>query len=48
MLDGIAFLEVFTSRDHVAGDKQGFFSRPPRWYLPQFLQAGLLQCGSYC
>jgi hypothetical protein len=39
---------VFTRRDDVAGDKQGFFSRPPRGYLQQFSQAGLLPCDSHC
>ena len=29
MLEGVAFLEVFTSRDDVIGDRDGFFSRPP-------------------
>jgi SAM-dependent methyltransferase len=48
MLEGIAFLEVFTSRDDVAGDRHGFVSRAPSWYLRQFGEAGLLPCGSHC
>lgn len=48
MLEGVAFLEVFTSRDDVVGDREGFFSRPPAWYLRQFAHAGLLPCGSHC
>ena len=48
MLDGVAFLEVFTSRDDVAGDRQGFVARPPAWYLREFGRAGLLPCGSHC
>ena len=48
MLEGVAFLEVFTSRDDVVGDREGFFARPPAWYLRQFAQAGLLPCGSHC
>jgi SAM-dependent methyltransferase len=48
MLEGVAFLEVFTSRDDVVGDREGFFSRAPSWYLRQFTQAGLLPCGSHC
>jgi SAM-dependent methyltransferase len=48
MLEGIAFLEVFTSRDDVAGDHQDFVSRSPSWYLRQFGEAGLLPCGSHC
>ncbi|MCX7514393.1 class I SAM-dependent DNA methyltransferase [Frateuria hangzhouensis] len=47
MLEGVAFLEVFTSRDEVVGDREGFFSRPPAWYLRHFGQAGLLPCGSH-
>ncbi|NUR23870.1 class I SAM-dependent methyltransferase [Frateuria sp.] len=48
MLEGVAFLEVFTARDDVVGDREGFFSRAPSWYLRQFAQAGLLPCGSHC
>ena len=48
MIEGLAFLEVFTSGDDVAGDRQGFVSRPPSWYLREFTRAGLLPCGSHC
>jgi len=48
MLDGVAFLEVFTSRDDVAGDRQGFIARAPAWYLREFGRVGLLPCGSHC
>lgn len=48
MLEGVAFLEVFTRRDDVAGDKAGFISRAPAWYLREFGRAGLLPCGSHC
>jgi SAM-dependent methyltransferase len=48
MLEGMAFLEVFTSRDDVAGDHQGFVARTPAWYLREFAQVGLLPCGSHC
>ena len=48
MLEGVAFLEVFTSRDDVIGDRQGFVSRAPAWYLRAFREAGLLPCGSHC
>jgi SAM-dependent methyltransferase len=47
MLEGVAFLEVFTSRDDVGGDMQGFVSRAPSWYLREFTAAGLLPCGSH-
>jgi SAM-dependent methyltransferase len=48
MLEGVAFLEVFTSRDDVAGDQHGFVSRAPAWYLREFAGVGLLSCGSHC
>lgn len=48
MLEGVAFLEVFTSRDELDGDLEGFQSRSPAWYLHAFGEAGLLPCGSHC
>jgi SAM-dependent methyltransferase len=48
MLEGVAFLEVFTRRDDVAGDHHGFVSRAPAWYLREFAEVGLLPCGSHC
>jgi len=48
MLEGIAFLELFTARDAPDGDKRGFIARSPRWYLATFAQAGLVPCGSHC
>jgi len=48
MLDGVAFLELFTSRDDVAGDRKGYIPRAPSWYLRTFESAGLIPCGSHC
>jgi len=48
MLEGVAFLEVFTRRDHVSGDRDGYIARAPGWYLRTFGEAGLLPCGSHC
>lgn len=48
MLGGVAFLEVFTSRDDVIGDRQGYVARSPAWYLREFAAVGLLPCGSHC
>ena len=48
MLDGVAFLELFTSKDAPSGDKTGFIGRSPTWYLTQFRDAGLIPCGSHC
>ncbi|BBD80270.1 class I SAM-dependent DNA methyltransferase [Aerosticca soli] len=47
MLEGVAFLEVFTSRDGAEGDLEGFHRRTPAWYLRTFAEAGLLPCGSH-
>jgi SAM-dependent methyltransferase len=48
MLEGVAFLELFTSRDDVAGDRKGYIPRAPSWYLRTFEGAGLMPCGSHC
>lgn len=48
MLEGVAFLEVFTRRDHVSGDRDGYIARAPAWYLRTFEESGLLPCGSHC
>jgi SAM-dependent methyltransferase len=48
MLEGIAFLELFTSADDVDGDRDGYIPRAPRWYLRTFEAAGLIPCGSHC
>lgn len=48
MLEGVAFLEVFTRRDAVTGDRDGYIARSPQWYLRAFGEAGLLPCGSHC
>ncbi|MGA9421246.1 MAG: class I SAM-dependent methyltransferase [Rhodanobacteraceae bacterium] len=47
LLEGLAFLEVFTARDSPAGDHDGFIARAPRWYRETFARAGLIACGSH-
>lgn len=47
MLEGVAFLEVFTRDDDVDGDTEGFIARSPDWYRREFAAAGLMSCGSY-
>lgn len=47
MLEGVAFIEVFTRSDEVAGDRDGYIARTPNWYLRTFSEAGLLPCGSH-
>jgi len=46
LLDGLAFIEVFTAADRAGGDLNGFIARSPSWYRTRFLEAGLLPCGS--
>ena len=46
LLDGLAFIEVFTAADRAGGDLNGFIARSPSWYRARFLDAGLLPCGS--
>ena len=48
MLEGVAFLELFTSKDDVAGDRKGYIARAPSWYLRTFETAGLMPAGSHC
>jgi SAM-dependent methyltransferase len=48
LLEGLAFIELFSSRDPVDGDKAGFIPRPPAWYRQRFAEAGLMACGSHC
>jgi SAM-dependent methyltransferase len=48
MAEGIAFLEVFAREDDPAGDREGFFGRPARWYRGEFAQVGLMPVGSQC
>jgi SAM-dependent methyltransferase len=48
MLDGVAFLELFTREDEPDGDREGYIPRPARWYLREFRAAGLVACGTHC
>ncbi|GLQ97316.1 class I SAM-dependent DNA methyltransferase [Dyella mobilis] len=48
MLEGVAFLEVFTNRDDPEGDHHDLYLRSPAWYLKAFGEVGLLSCGSHC
>lgn len=48
LLEGLAFLEVYTARDDPDGDRVGFIARSPSSYLRAFAAAGLLPCGSHC
>ena len=48
LLEGIAFVEVFTAADDLEGDTEGFIARRPDWYRRAFAEAGLMACGSHC
>jgi len=48
MLDGVAFLELFTAVDAPDGDKHGFIARSTAWYRTTFAEAGLIACGTHC
>lgn len=48
LLEGLAFIEMFTSQDPVDGDIKGFLSRTPKWYRERLAAAGLMACGSHC
>ena len=48
MLDGVAFLELFTASDSPDGDKHGYIARSASWYLSAFASAGLVACGTHC
>lgn len=47
LLEGLAFIEMFTSRDPIEGDMDGFIRRSPAWYRARLAEAGLLACGSH-
>ena len=47
LLEGLAFIEVYTDRDGAGGDTRGFIRRSPDWYRHAFLESGLMPCGSH-
>ncbi|UXI69803.1 class I SAM-dependent DNA methyltransferase [Tahibacter amnicola] len=46
-LEGLAYLEVYTSDDQLVGDMDGFQRRTAQWYRQVFAEAGLQGVGSY-
>jgi SAM-dependent methyltransferase len=46
LLEGMAFLEVYTRSDLTVGDNRGYFARTPAWYRKAFTDAGLMSCGT--
>lgn len=47
LLRGLAFIEVFTTRDATEGDDEEYVARTPAWYLRRFQAAGLVAVGSH-
>ena len=45
--DGVAFFELYTEDDAIAGDKLGFLPRSAAFYRRQFKRAGFIGCGSH-
>lgn len=48
LLDGMAWIEVFTREDSIAGDFREMKRRPAAFYDRLFRAAGLVHCGLYC
>ncbi|HJU40769.1 MAG TPA: class I SAM-dependent methyltransferase [Tahibacter sp.] len=46
-LEGVAFVEVYTSDDALVGDLVGFRRRKAAWYRQTFAEAGLVPVGSH-
>lgn len=44
-LDGVAFLEIWTSEDEVVGDRSAWLDRSPRWWRGLLREAGLTAIG---
>ena len=48
LLDGVAYLEAYTTADEVVGDRHGWFHRPPAFYRRAFTRAALTGVGMQC
>lgn len=48
LLDGVAFIEVFTSKDDTIGDDDEYQKRSPKKYREMFAEAGLVHVGMHC
>jgi SAM-dependent methyltransferase len=48
LLDGLAYLEAYTSGDEMEGDLDGWHQRSKARYRRLFADAGLTACGSHC
>ncbi len=45
---GVAFLETWTARDAIEGDRDGFFRRSAAFYRKRFASVGLVDLGNHC
>lgn len=48
LLEGLAYLEIFTSADEVEGDTAAILKRPRDWYEARIADAGLVASGLHC
>jgi SAM-dependent methyltransferase len=48
LLDGVAYLSVFTTDDEPTGDLTGWHGRTAKWYRDRFARHGLVACGMQC
>ncbi|HET9002986.1 MAG TPA: class I SAM-dependent methyltransferase [Gemmatimonadaceae bacterium] len=47
-LRGLAYLEIYTSKDELVGDLHHIDLRSPRYYARALKGAGLIRCGMHC
>ena len=48
LLSGVAYLELFTDQDEMAGDLRDWHFRPPAYYRRLLSRIGYTPCGSHC
>lgn len=48
LLDGVGYLEAYTTADDVVGDRRGWHHRTPAYYRRAFARAGLTGVGMHC
>jgi SAM-dependent methyltransferase len=48
LLQGVAYMEAFTTADEMVGDKRGWHKRAPSFYRRAFRRAGLTSVGMHC
>lgn len=48
LVEGVAFLELFTASDEVVGDTRGWQPRSPTYYRRLLRNAGFVSCGPHC